>query len=228
MTANRPNKVQIEYFSDVLCVWAYVAQARLDELITNLHDDIDVGCGYLAIFGDAHNKLETAWKDRGGLAGYSKHVQEVVARFGHVQVHPEVWTRATPRSSLPVHLFLHAIELAEKDGVFPEHSAHRAAWTVRQMFFKDAIDISLQSEQRSAAERCDLDWALIESRLSSGAAHAAMCADLQRASGYGIHVSPSFVFNEGRQRLVGNVGYRIIEANVRELLREPSTQQSWC
>ncbi|TPV95892.1 MAG: disulfide bond formation protein DsbA, partial [Myxococcales bacterium FL481] len=34
--------------------------------------------------------------------------------------------------------------------------------------------------------------------------------------------------NEGRQRLNGNVGFRIIEANVRELLRHTETEHSWC
>ena len=42
-----------------------------------------------------------------------------------------------------------------------------------------------------------------------------------------ISVSPTYVFNNGRQRLTGNVGYRIIEANVKELLEQPHKQQSW-
>jgi hypothetical protein len=36
------------------------------------------------------------------------------------------------------------------------------------------------------------------------------------------------LFNEGRQRLTGNVGYRIIEANIRELLEGAPGQLSWC
>jgi len=36
------------------------------------------------------------------------------------------------------------------------------------------------------------------------------------------------VFNEGRQVLTGNVGYRVIEANVRELLHTLANQSSWC
>jgi hypothetical protein len=43
-----------------------------------------------------------------------------------------------------------------------------------------------------------------------------------------VDVSPTFVFNDGRQRLNGNVGYRVIEANVRELLRAPEAGRSWC
>ena len=30
------------------------------------------------------------------------------------------------------------------------------------------------------------------------------------------------------QMLTGNVGYRVLEANVRELLHNPGGQQSWC
>jgi hypothetical protein len=36
------------------------------------------------------------------------------------------------------------------------------------------------------------------------------------------------VLNEGRQHLNGNVGYRVIEANVRELLHKPADEMSWC
>ena len=35
--------------------------------------------------------------------------------------------------------------------------------------------------------------------------------------------------NEGRQRLFGNVGYRVLEANVNELLRNDAAGvASWC
>jgi hypothetical protein len=43
-----------------------------------------------------------------------------------------------------------------------------------------------------------------------------------------VKVSPTLIFNDDRQRLTGNVGYRIIEANVRELLRAPEREASWC
>ena len=44
----------------------------------------------------------------------------------------------------------------------------------------------------------------------------------------GIKVSPTFSFNEGRQRLSGNVGYRIIAANIRELTEPAALLQAWC
>jgi hypothetical protein len=36
------------------------------------------------------------------------------------------------------------------------------------------------------------------------------------------------VLNEGRQLLNGNVGYRVIEANIRELLVSNVVEASWC
>ena len=44
-----------------------------------------------------------------------------------------------------------------------------------------------------------------------------------------IEGSPSLVLNQGRQKLYGNVGFRIIEANILELLRQPRADDaSWC
>jgi predicted DsbA family dithiol-disulfide isomerase len=34
--------IRISYFSDVLCVWAYIAQIRLDELKTTFQDKIAI------------------------------------------------------------------------------------------------------------------------------------------------------------------------------------------
>ena len=40
--------------------------------------------------------------------------------------------------------------------------------------------------------------------------------------------SPAFMLGEGRQKLYGNVGYRILEANIQEVLADPSERASWC
>jgi len=36
------------------------------------------------------------------------------------------------------------------------------------------------------------------------------------------------VLNEGRQKLYGNVGFRIIEGSIKELLADPGDRASWC
>ena len=122
--------IRISYFSDVLCVWAYIAQIRIDELKSTFQERVSIDLHFTPVFGDAHRKLENRWRDRGGFQGYSHHVKEVAAKFDHVSIHPEIWTTDIPYSST--------------------------------------------------------------------------------------------------SRLNGNVGYRVIEANIRELLHNPASEQSWC
>ena len=154
---NKP--IRISYYSDVLCIWAYIAQIRLDELTTNFQDKIEIDYHFVSIFGNAHKKLEARWRDRGGLQGYSAHVHEVAAKFDHIKVHPDIWVNVTPSSSMSCALLSKDFDLVK------EHT---------------------------------------------------------------VSVSPTLIFNEGRQRLNGNVGYRVVEANIRELLHNPPNEQSWC
>jgi hypothetical protein len=67
-----------------LCVWAYIAQIRLDELAANFPDQVAIDYHYVSIFGNAHKKLEIRWRDSDGLRGYSNHVHEVAKKFKHI------------------------------------------------------------------------------------------------------------------------------------------------
>ncbi len=62
--------VEILHYSDVLCVWAYVAQVRVDELRTNYADEVGVEYRFLQVFGDVPGKLAAQWSERGGVEGY--------------------------------------------------------------------------------------------------------------------------------------------------------------
>jgi predicted DsbA family dithiol-disulfide isomerase len=69
----------------------------------------------------------------------------------------------------------------------------------------------------------------VEAEINSGAAFASLASDYQQRDRLKIEGSPTFVLNQGHQKLYGNLGYRVIEANVRELLREPGVgEMSWC
>jgi len=220
--------IRITHFSDALCVWAYVSQIRVDELQSQFRERVELNYRYFHVFGNVPRKMDASWKDRGGVRGYSEHVRSVVDKFGHVGLHPEVWVRNTPQSSMPAHALLCALRLMEATGSVPPGTQERGAWAVRQAFFRDAQDISRQDVLLSIAETLSLPVPDIEDTLKSGAAHAALAEDLDLARTQGIQASPTLLFNEGRQRLTGNVGYRIIEANIRELLESAPGQLSWC
>jgi predicted DsbA family dithiol-disulfide isomerase len=68
----------------------------------------------------------------------------------------------------------------------------------------------------------------IQAQIDSGEAYAQLSRDFELVKEHHVTVSPTLIFNEGRQRLNGNVGYRIMEASIRELLRTPVGEESWC
>ncbi len=231
------SKVVVSYYSDLLCIWAYVAQIRVDELVRNFGDDIQIAHRFVPVFGNVAEHIGRRWKDRGGFAGYSKHVHEVAARFDHVELHPEIWTRNSPASSFGVHLFLRAAALVADNAASDSRkvaarsnrsTVEELGWQMRLAFFRDLRDIARLDTQQDIARELQLPLDAIRERLEDGSAFAALAADHESAVQHGISGSPTFLFNEGRQRLYGNVGYRIIEANIEELLRDNTNRASWC
>jgi predicted DsbA family dithiol-disulfide isomerase len=102
-------KIEIAYYSDVLCIWAYVAERRLEELIAAFGDEVEIRTRYCSVFPDAWSKIET----KGGFEAFNAHVRDVATRFPHVSVNDDVWLTARPRTSASAHLFLKAVELIE-------------------------------------------------------------------------------------------------------------------
>jgi len=221
--------IRITHYSDVLCVWAYISQVRVGELQANFAEEIAFDYRYFGVFGDVATKMAAQWKEKGGLAGYAAHVQETAAKFEHVQINDKVWIDATPTSSMPAHLVLCAARIATADGGGDAHANLLALDNeIRRSFFEDAVDISQTATLLEICARQAMNSAAIEGALRNGAAHAALSTDLKQAQEFGVRASPTLTFNEGRQMLTGNVGYRVIEANVRELINDPADQHSWC
>lgn len=225
--------VKVLYFSDLLCVWAYVAQIRIDELKEKFGSQVSLQHHFTSVFGSSRQKLEQNWGHRGGIEAYSQHVKDVVAEFGHLEVHPEIWTRNIPLSSTSCHLFLKAIQLLEEKGLLTEEAAadsqlEKVAWQLRVAFFRDMINISESKAQLEIAEQLKLPVQAIKDCIDSGEAFAALELDQQLKTQHQVVGSPTLVFNEGRQKIYGNVGYRVIEANIQELLHHPDNQASWC
>lgn len=229
--------LSVSYFSDVLCVWAYAAQIKLDKLRRHFGSQIRVEYRFLHLFGDVAARIETGWGHKGGAAAYSRHVQEMATRFEQIDIHPEIWTRNVPPTSMSCHLFLKAIQLLEQQGEisvapnssFDGHSIfEETLWRCRIGFFRDLLNVASQDYQVDLASDMALPFASIRDQIDSGAAHAALCADFDARERQLVEGSPTFVLNDGRQKLYGNVGYRIIEASIQELLADPGDRASWC
>jgi predicted DsbA family dithiol-disulfide isomerase len=230
-------KIQISYFSDTLCVWAYAAQIRLDELESQFGSEIELTQHFIPIFGCTEHRIGQGWEDRGGFPGYGDHVREVCGAFPHVELSPDVWTKTIPTTSAVSHHLIKAVQLLEGAGAFGPGASVRAdgrcaseelTWRVRRAFFRDGQDISDMDCLWALAEEMDLPVRAIEQKLRKGEAMAALCRDIELRDEYKVEGSPTYVLNQGRQKLYGNLGYKIIEANVQEILSRPEHQASWC
>ena len=79
------------------------------------------------------------------------------------------------------------------------------------------------------ADGLGIDNAVLDEKIRSSEAVAQLAVDYNLSQIHGVAGSPTFIMNDGRQKLFGNVGYRLIEANVQELLRSASEEEaSWC
>ncbi|MGB1702938.1 MAG: DsbA family oxidoreductase [Cycloclasticus sp.] len=225
--------VSIMHFSDVLCVWAYLTQIRMDTLKDKFGDQVNLNYHFIQVFGSVESKMEQNWNHRGGIKAYSKLVFDEASKFDHIEVHEDIWLKNTPTSSASCHLFLKAIQLVEKNGDLPlgddrSSIVESIVWAMREDFFKNLVNISALPAQIELAERLNLPVDKILAEISSGAAFAALDRDTQLKEKFRVMGSPTLVFNEGRQMIYGNVGYRVIEANVLELLNKPKAAASWC
>ena len=215
--------IALAYYTDVLCVWAHLSQVRLDEVTQNFPDDVTVDYRFCSVFGDTAFKIGKGWAERGGYEGFAHHLHEAVADFPHVQLHPELWKRDRPTSSTPAHLVMKAVQRAEPG------RTREVLLELRSAFFERCLDISRWSVLEECVRAVGLETSTVRELIDGGTAHADLEADLRDQRSQMIQGSPTFLLNEGRQKLYGNVGYRVIEANIKELLRSPGAgEATWC
>ena len=102
--------VKVSYFSDVLCIWAYIAQARIDAVREKFGDAVRLDQRFCSVFGNTPFKIPSTWRDKGEYAGFNAHLRNVALQFPHVEVHPDIWLKTRPPSSTSAHLFMTAVQ----------------------------------------------------------------------------------------------------------------------
>ena len=213
----------LTYYSDILCVWAYISQARVDEVAQQFPDEVSIDYRFCSVFGDTAHKIGEGWAERGGYAGFGDHLREAVSEFDHIKLHPEIWQRSRPASSTPAHIVMKAVQRVN------EHQCRALLHALRLAFFERCLDISSRSVLKTTLEEVGVSVSEVQEVIDSGLAHADLEADHRDQRALMVEGSPTIVLNKGRQKLYGNVGYGVIEANIKELLRSPAAgAASWC
>jgi predicted DsbA family dithiol-disulfide isomerase len=229
--------IKIDYFSDVLCVWAYGGQIRLDELQREFAGNILIRQHFMPLFADTRTRIGEGWKDKGGFAGFGQQMREVCGQWEHTRLHAGVWSECRPASCTGAHVFLKAAGLClgvepvdEDSDVDARGRFDRLVVRVRMAFFEQARDISSLPVLLDLLEPGDPRPNDVARTIENGEAYAALHRDERLLKDYGVVGSPTYVFNDGRQLLYGNVGYRIIASNLRELMsaHRIEGEPSWC
>ena len=181
------DRVIIDYFTDILCVWAWISQRRSDELKAQFGDRVEIRSQFIDVFGDTATKIGTQWSERGGYEGFAVHVASVAEPYDLAPVSPRIWSETRPTSSGIAHLFVKAAELA-----YDAETANGLALRLRHAFFVDAVDISDVDVLEGLAGDLDLEVDVIRRSVRDGNAMAALLGDYRRATSLGlslIHIS---------------------------------------
>ena len=158
---NKEPSVTVLYFTDILCIWAYLAQIRINELHSTFGNKIEVKEHFVSIFGSVESKMEQSWQSKGGIKAYAEHVQTIAQQFSHITIHPDVWIKNAPQTSANAHVFLKAIQILETRNELPLRcesnegetlTSERITWELRKAFFEELIDISNYKNQLAIAE----------------------------------------------------------------------------
>lgn len=215
-------------FTDVLCGYSYIAHARFEELATDFAGQVTLTYHFRSTYGDVRGRLAQSGKSPNA---YSAMAREVLDRFDHIEVHPDIFRREVPTSSIPAHLYLRAVKLLEDEGLIPTAGTSvfsQMMWAVQRSFFRDLVDVSQRSVLDEIAGDIGIPIADVARVIDDGRAFAELDRDARLERRFGVQMSPALVLNEGRQVLNGNVGYRIIKANIDELLSTPIAAPGWC
>lgn len=212
-----PHRLKFSYWSDPLCIWALVAEQKLDRVLGELGGHVRVDYRIIPVFGSVPWRFSAGPWAKDGLEGRVLATRTIAEQAGRTDVSGECWRNAMPASSwAPAAAIKAVFGLGEGRGEEVGPAYQRA---LRERFFVGGANTALRSVQLEVAEELGLARAPIEARLDDGSALAAVCEDHAEKERLKLQGSPTYVFDGGRAMLYGNFGYGILRSTVEELVR---------
>jgi predicted DsbA family dithiol-disulfide isomerase len=212
-----PHPLKFSYWSDPLCIWALVAQRKLDRVLAELGEHIKVDYRIVPVFGSVGWRFAEGPWAKDGIDGRVIATRTIAAQGGRADVTGECWRTAMPASSwAPAAAIKAVFALPDGRGLEAGPLYQRA---LRERFFVAEANIALRAVQLELAEELSLPRGPIESRLDDGSALAAVWEDHAEKERLRLQGSPTYVFDGGRAMLYGNFDYGILRGTVEELVR---------
>lgn len=204
------------YWSDPLCIWALVAQPKLERILDELGRRVRVDYRIVPVFGSLPRRFADGPWSKDGVEGRVAVTRRIAEQAGRSDVSGECWRRAKPDTSWAPAAAIKAV-FGLDDGL-GEEAGPVYQRGLRERFFVAEQNIALRRIQLELAEEMRLPLASIEARLDDGSALRAVWEDHDEKERLRIQGSPTYVFDGGRAMLYGNFDYGILHATVEELI----------
>ena len=217
MTETNKGRVAFSYWSDPLCIWAFLAQDKVDRVIAELGDRLDIETRMVPVFGSIPWRFAAGPWAKDGVRGRIEATRKIACDHGHPEVDGECWG-AMPASSWPAGAAVKAVAALEKAGECSHPCTELYLRRIREAFFVENRNVAQRRVLFEVAEEVGVACAGLEQRLDDGSALAALWEDQEARERLKIQGSPTYLFEGGRARLYGNFSYGILRATIHELL----------
>lgn len=210
-------RIPFEYWSDPLCIWAFVAQDKLDTLLEEHGHRLDVAYRIVPVFGSVPHRFSRGSWAQAGPEGRAASTRRVAHERGHPEVSGQVWIDDPPASSWSSGAAAKAVFAMEQAEETASGAGAAYLLALRRAFFCDDRNIARRDVQLQLAEALGIDRGPLTRRLDDGTAVAALWEDHLERESLRLQGSPTFVFDGGRAQLYGNFDHAILDATVASL-----------
>ncbi len=210
-------RVSLSYWSDPLCIWAFVTESRLERLVADQGEFLDVSYRICPVFGSIPWRLREGPWAAAGVEGRVASTRRIAMEHGHDNVTGEVWTKG-PSSSWPTGAVVKSAQLLEGTGGVVRGSAAALLVALRRAFFVGDLDVSKRGPMVSVVEDLGLPVDRLLALLDDGSAWAALAEDQREREALKLKGSPTFVFDGGRVSFYGNFDEDALRATVTALV----------
>lgn len=222
--------LDIEYWTDPFCVWAFTAEPHLDHLVEQYGDQLEVRHRIVPVFGSIVRRFAAggSWAEAGPAGRAAATARIAREHRPGVEVTGQVWLDDPPASSWSASLAVKAVSLLEADELAPHGATAAYLLGLRDRFFVDNVNMARRSHQLALAEEQRLPLDAIVDRLDDGRALAALYEDHEDRIAANVTGSPTYLFEGGRTRIYGNFRVSVLEATVKTYLEGASAGCSDC
>lgn len=222
------DRIEFSYWSDPLCIWALVAQTKLERILADLGRHLEVDYRIVPVFGSVPWRFTKGPWAKEGVDGRCAATRRIAEQAGRTDVSGDCWRKAPPASSWAPSTAIKAVFALEREGAVAIGSGARYQVALRERFFVHEENVARRDVQLAVAEHLELPRGPIEARLDDATALAAVCEDFAEKERLRIQGSPTYVFDGGRAMLYGNFDYGMLRSTVEELVRGMHPGSSAC